>query len=127
MEPESATCSSRTLITAPATRTEESEVTACAGSMRWSAATTTRVTLLSPRAPTSRQRLRSTSRLRTEEPSVYQLGGLEATICTRRVPGAGQVASLLVTPTGLRGNLTTATVWKTASPLTAQRTTSGWT
>ena len=100
--------------------------------------TISRVTLLSRRVPTSRQRLRSTSRsllhhyfqptfhrlwtgwsdwvtrdpqrgqtssshpkisltlirLRTEEPSVCQPGGLEATICTRRGPGAGQGSSL---------------------------------
>ena len=100
--------------------------------------TISRVTLLSRRVPTSRQRLRSTSRsllhhyfqptfhrlwtgwsdwvtrdpqrgqtssshpkisltlirLRTEEPLVCQLGGLEATICTRRALGAGQGSSL---------------------------------
>merc|ERR1712192_75109 len=127
MELESATCSSRTLTTALVTLTEGWEVMGWAGLMLWSAAITTRVTLLSRRALTSRQRLRSTSRSRTEGPLACLLGGSEATICTRREPGAGQVVNLLVTPTGLRESRTTATDWKTASPLTAQRTTSGWT
>merc|ERR1712037_101548 len=56
--------------------------------------------------------------------SAWWLGG---NVCTRRGPGAGQAASLLVTRTGLRGILTTAMVWRIALPLTAQRTTSGWT